>query len=196
MIELYALVSNPVKLDTQESSVSSKPLSHSPEQRLQQLGIALPRPQLPAANYVPVTQSGRLVFLAGQGPLSEGRVAYAGKVGRDLTEQQGYEAARLTILNSLAILRAYAGSLDNVTRILKLLAWVNCEEGFAREHLIINGASDLLVEVFGDRGRHARSAVGAHDLPMNVAVEIELIAEVNFDADARPAQSVQQQAHT
>ena len=157
------------------------PPQPAPEARLRELGIQLPPPPRPAANYVTATQSGRIVFVAGQGPLADGKVAFAGRVGRDLTEQQGYDAARLTILNSLAILREHAGSLDRVTRILKLLAWVHCAEGFGRQHLVINGASDLLVEVFGERGRHARSAVAAHDLPFGIAVEIELVAEVDFE---------------
>ena len=154
----------------------------SAEARLQALGIELPPAPRPAANYVTVTQSGRVVFLAGQGPIVAGEVKYQGKVGRDLTEEEGYQAARLTILNSLAILRAHAGSLDRVTRILKVLAWVNCVDGFQRQHLVMNGASDLLVEVFGERGRHARSAVSAHELPFGIAVEIELVAEVDFEA--------------
>lgn len=151
----------------------------SPEARLKSLGIELPPAPRPAANYVTATQSGRIVFLAGQGPMLGGKVIYPGRVGTELTEQEGYQAARLTILNSLAILREHAGSLDRVTRILKLLAWVQCEHGFQRQHLVLNGASDLLVEVFGDLGRHARSAVSAHDLPFNIAVEIELIAELD-----------------
>ena len=153
----------------------------SAEARLKALGIELSPSPKPAANYVTATQSGRLVYLAGQGPIIDGQVVHRGKVGVDLSEPDGYQAARLTILNSLAILRAHAGSLDRVTRIMKLLAWVNCAEGFQRQHLVLNGASDLLVDVFGDRGRHARSAVSAHDLPFGIAVEIEMIAEVEFE---------------
>ncbi len=163
--------------------------STSPEARLDELGIELPPSQAPAANYVPAVQVGRLVFLAGQGPMADGRVAYAGKVGRELTQEEGYAAARLTMLNTLAALRAHVGSLDNINRIVKLLAWVNCDAGFGREHLVINGASDLLVEIFGDRGRHARSAVGAHDLPMNIAVEIEMIAELKSDSHSTSGSS-------
>ena len=150
----------------------------SPEARLKALGIELPVPPRPAANYVTASRSGRLMFLSGQGPLKDGEVIYRGKVGAELTEEEGYQAARLTILNSLAILRQEAGSLDNVTRILKLLAWVRCVDGFQRPHMVVNGASDLLVEIFGERGRHARSAVTAHELPLGIAVEIELVAEV------------------
>ncbi len=154
----------------------------TPEARLRALGIELPPAPSPAANYVPATQSGRIVFLSGQGPITAGEVIYRGKVGLDVSEQDGYQAARLTILNSLAVLRQHAGSLDRVTRILKLLAWVHCAEGFQRQHLVLNGASDLLVEIFGSDGRHARSAVSAHDLPFGIAVEIEMVAEVDYTA--------------
>lgn len=150
----------------------------SPETRLKALGIELPAPPRPAANYVTATRSGRIVFLSGQGPLRDGEVVWRGKVGAELTEDQGYQAARLTILNSLAILRQEAGSLDEVTRILKLLAWVRSADGFQRQHMVVNGASDLLVEIFGDAGKHARSAVAAHELPFGIAVEIELVAEL------------------
>ena len=150
----------------------------SPEARLKALGIELPAPPKPAANYVTATRSGRLVFLSGQGPLANGEVVYCGKIGADLTEAQGVAAARLTILNSLAILRQEVGSLDEVTRIMKLLAWVRSADGFQRQHIVVNGASDLLVEIFGERGRHARSAVAAHELPFGIAVEIEMVVEV------------------
>lgn len=150
----------------------------SAEARLKQLGIELPPPMAPAANYVPATRSGNLVFLSGQGPIADGKVVWHGKVGHELTEEQGYQAARLTMLNALAILRAAIGSLDNVTRVLKLLAWVRSADGFQRQHIVVNGASDLLVEVFGERGRHARSAVAAHELPFGIAVEIEMVVEV------------------
>lgn len=154
----------------------------SPEARLKALGIELPPPPSPAANSVTATRSGRLVFLAGQGPVAGGEVVWRGRVGVELTEEQGYQAARLTILNSLAILRQTLGSLDEVTRILKLLAWVRCAEGFENPHRVVNGASDLLVEIFGERGRHARSAVTARELPLGIAVEIELVAEAATEA--------------
>lgn len=150
----------------------------APEARLKELGIELPAPPKPAANYVTATRSGRIVFLSGQGPLVDGKLVYQGKVGAELTEEQGYQAARVTILNSLAILRQEVGSLDQVTRILKLLAWVRCVDGFQRQHMVVNGASDLLVEIFGGRGKHARSAVAAHELPFGIPVEIEMVVEV------------------
>ena len=154
----------------------------SPEARLRSLGIQLPTAAKPAANYVTATRSGQLVFLSGQGPMADGQVVYRGKVGAELTEEQGYQAARLTMLNSLAILRQEIGSLDHVTRILKLLAWVRSADGFQRQHVVVNGASDLLVEIFGERGRHARSAVAAHELPFGIAVEIEMVVEVASEA--------------
>ena len=150
----------------------------SAQARLASLGIVLPAAPRPAANYLPCTRSGDLVFVSGQGPIVDGEVVWRGKVGAELSEEQGYQAARLAILNSLAILQQELGSLDTVTRIMKLLAWVRSAEGFQRQHLVVNGASDLLVEVFGERGRHARSAVAAHELPFGIAVEVELVVEV------------------
>ena len=155
------------------------PTFYSPEARLKSLGTELPATPKPASNYVTSTQSGHIVFFSGQRPIVGGKVVYQGRVGTELTDEEGYLATRLTMLNSLAILREHAGSFDLVTRILKLLAWVQCEHGFQRQHLVLNGASDLLVEVFGNQGRHARSAVSAHDLPFNIAIEIELIAELD-----------------
>jgi enamine deaminase RidA (YjgF/YER057c/UK114 family) len=108
-----------------------------------------------------------------------GKPTVTGKVGAELTEEQGYRAARETILNSLAVLRSEVGSLDRVTRVVKLVGWVNSAPGFTRQPWVINGASDLLVEIFGDAGKHARSSVGANELPFNIPVEIELIVEVS-----------------
>jgi enamine deaminase RidA (YjgF/YER057c/UK114 family) len=123
-------------------------------------------------------RTGNLVFLAGQGPLAAGKPTVTGKVGAELTEQEGYQAARATILVSLAALRAEIGSLDRVRRIVKLVGWVNSAPGFTRQPWVINGASDLLIEIFGDAGRHARSAVAANELPLDIPVEIELIVEL------------------
>ena len=150
----------------------------TPEARLKAAGIQLPPAQKAIANYVPAVRTGNLVFLAGQGPLSDGKPTITGKVGAEVTEKQGYDAARATILNSLAALRAEIGSLDRVRRIVKLTGWVNSAPGFTRQPFVINGASDLLVEIFGDAGRHARTAVSANELPFNIPVEIEIIVEV------------------
>lgn len=149
------------------------------EARLRQLGIELPAAPAPMANYVTAVQSGALLFLSGHGPLRDGKVTHAGKVGRELTVEQGQAAARVTGLNLLASARRALGSLDRVRRVVKVLGMVNCGEDFTEHPRVINGCSDLLVEVFGDAGRHARSAVGMGSLPLGIAVEIEMILEVS-----------------
>ena len=131
----------------------------------------------PAGSYVPAKRSGDLVFVSGQGPWS-GAGLVKGKVGRDLSLEQAREAARLTGLNVLAVLRAELGSLDAVASIVKVFGMVNCAPGFNDTPSVINGCSDLLIDVFGEAGRHARSAVGMAELPYDIAVEIELVAEV------------------
>jgi enamine deaminase RidA (YjgF/YER057c/UK114 family) len=150
----------------------------TPEQRLAALGLTLPAVPASVANYVPAVRSGRLVFLAGQlarGP--DGRIL-AGKVGRDTTEAQAAAAARLCALQLLAALKAEVGDLAKVTRIVRVGGFVNCTPDFTAQPKVVNGASDLLVAVFGDRGRHARAAVGVAALPGDAPVEIELVAEV------------------
>ena len=133
----------------------------------------------PGGPYSQAIRSGGFLFLAGQGPLVAGRPAMTGKVGGDVSEENGARAARMTILNSLAALRAEIGSLDRVRRIVKLTVWVNSAPGFTRQPAVANGASDLLVQIFGEAGRHARSAVSANELPFNMPVEIEMIVEVS-----------------
>jgi enamine deaminase RidA (YjgF/YER057c/UK114 family) len=150
----------------------------SAEARLKALGIELPAAPTPIASYVPAVRTGNLIFLAGQGPVVGGKPTVTGKVGADLTEQDGYKAARATILTSLAVLRAEIGSLDRVRRIVKVVGFVNSAPGFTRQPWVINGASDLLVEIFGDAGKHARTSVGVNELPLNIPVEIELVVEV------------------
>ncbi len=146
--------------------------------RLQELGIVIPPSRSPVANYVPAVTAGNLVFLSGHGPYLADGSLITGKLGRELTVEEGYAAARATILACLASLQAEIGSLDRVKRIVKLFGMVNCTEDFASHPQVINGASDLLVEIFGEVGRHARSAVGMQMLPMNIAVEIEMVVEV------------------
>ncbi|HWN85567.1 MAG TPA: RidA family protein [Vicinamibacterales bacterium] len=148
------------------------------EARLKELGIVLPPAPKPLASYVPSVRTGNLVYLAGQGPIVDGKATVTGKVGAQLTEAEGYKVARASILVSLAVLRAEIGSLDRVTRIVKVVGWVNSAPGFTRQPWVINGASDLLVEIFGEAGRHARSAVGANELPLDIPVEIEMVVEV------------------
>jgi len=123
-------------------------------------------------------RAGDLLFLSGTGPFKDGVIAFAGKLGKDLTVEQGYEAARLTLLNALAMVRQELGTLDRVTRVVRLTGHVASAEGFTQQPAVINGASDLLVQIFGDAGRHARLALGAAELPLNMAIELELILQV------------------
>ena len=149
------------------------------ESRLEHLGISLPAEPVPIANYVPGVRTGNLVYLSGLGPASRpDGTAPSGKVGRDLTTEEGYEAARLTGINILARMKGELGDLDKVRRVVKLLGMVNSAPDFNQQPAVVNGCSDLLVEVFGDRGRHARSAVGMVSLPNDIPVEIEVIIEV------------------
>ena len=148
------------------------------EAKLKELNIVLPVIGKPIANYVHLVRTGNLLFLAGKGPSNAEGVYTTGKVGKDLTLEQGKEAARLTAINQLAVLKAELGSLNKVKRIVKVLGMVNCEADFKDHPKVINGFSDLMVEIFGEKGKHARSAVGMSSLPMNMAVEIELIVEV------------------
>ena len=149
----------------------------SADARLAQLGIELPPAPQPVGSYVTFVRAGNLVFTSGHGSLSAAQ-SYTGKVGADLDVATGALAARLTGLNLLATLREQLGSLDKVSRVVKVLGMVNCTPDFAEHPKVINGCSDLFVEVFGDSGRHARSAVGMNSLPMNMAVEIEIVVEV------------------
>jgi enamine deaminase RidA (YjgF/YER057c/UK114 family) len=149
------------------------------EARLEQLGISLPQPPKPVANYVPAVRTGNLVFLAGAGPRKPDGSYITGKVGADLNIEQAYQAARLTGITLLSVLKAEIGDLDKVKRIVKVLGMVNAEPSFAQHPKVMNGFSDLMVEVFGERGKHARSAVGMGSLPFNIPVEIEMVVEVS-----------------
>jgi enamine deaminase RidA (YjgF/YER057c/UK114 family) len=159
--------------------------SRSPEGRLKALGIELPPPPKPIASYVPAVRTGNVVYLAGQGPLAGGKPTVTGKVGRELTEEEGAKAARATVVILLSVLRAEIGSLDRVARIVKVVGFVNSAPGFTRQPWVMNGASDMLVEVFGEAGRHARSSVGVSELPLNIPVEIEMVVEIKPDAASR-----------
>ena len=152
--------------------------SQNIEAKLKELNIELPPIGNPIANYVHVVRSGNLLFLAGKGPSNSKGEFTTGKVGKDLTIEQGQAAARLTAINQIAVLKAELGDLDKVKRIVKVLGMVNCEADFKDHPKVINGFSDLMVQVFGDKGKHARSAVGMCSLPLNMAVEIELVVEV------------------
>ena len=150
----------------------------SAEARLQELGVELPEPPDPVASYVTFVRTGNLVYTSGHGPVLSDGGFVTGKVGIDLDVDAGREAARLTGVGLLATLRHNLGSLDRVARIVKILGMVNCPPDFTDHPTVINGCSDLLADVFGEAGRHARSAVGVGSLPMNIAVEIEAIVEV------------------
>lgn len=148
------------------------------EAKLKELGIELPKAATPLGSYVAAVRTGNLVYLSGQLPLVDGKLARTGKVGAELTAEEAATLARICAINALAALKAYIGSLDNVTRCVKLTGFVACTPDFTAQPKVINGASDLIAEVFGDIGRHSRAAVGAPVLPMNSPVEIEFIFEV------------------
>ena len=152
-------------------------MSGSIEPRIAEMGIALPAPAAPAANYVPFMRSGNLLFTAGQLPLRDGKLVSTGLVGADLDVATGQDAARQCAINILAQAKAALGSLDSVARIVKITVFVASAPGFTQQHFVANGASDLLAEVFGEAGQHARSAVGVASLPLDAPVEIEAIIE-------------------
>lgn len=149
------------------------------ERRLKELRIELPLPPKPLATYVPAVRAGELLFLSGVLPMREGQLAFSGKLGRDLTVEQGIESARLALLNALAIAKQELGTVDRITRIVKVVGYVASAEGFVQQPQVLNGASDLLVEIFGEAGRHVRVAVGAAELPRGAPVEIELILSIS-----------------
>ncbi|MGC4098574.1 MAG: RidA family protein [Nitrospira sp.] len=148
------------------------------ERKLQELGLTLPAPPKPVANYVPVVKTGDLLFLSGVLPSRDGQLVFTGKLGVDLTIDEGVEAARMAVLNGLSIIRNETGSLDRVKQIVKMVGYIASAPGFADQPQVLNGASDLLVSLFGEAGRHARVAVGAAELPRHAPVEIELIVQV------------------
>jgi len=161
------------------ASMASAEEAFDPAGRLVNLGIELPEVSPPVANYVRTVRSGNLVFTSGHGPRQSDGTLVTGKLGRDLTVQQGYEAARLTAIALLASLEQEIGDLSKVRRVVKVTGMVNSDPEFTDQSKVINGCSDLLVEVFGERGRHARAAVGMAALPMGIAVEIEMVVEVD-----------------
>jgi enamine deaminase RidA (YjgF/YER057c/UK114 family) len=147
------------------------------EERLAELGHTLPDPPAAAGNYLPYRISGNLLFLSGVLPVRDGSVTHVGKVGREQSEEAAYEAARNCVLTALANVKAALGSLDRVTQFVLVSGYVNGVEGFPNSPKVINGASDFLVEVFGDAGRHARAAVSVSGLPMDVTVELQITLE-------------------
>ncbi len=179
---LLAFSCNQVKEEVKEEAVIKVQEvidpNYNPEAKLQELGIELSTPSTPVANYVNAVRVGNMIFLSGKGPLKADGKNITGKVGVDLTIEQGYEAARITGINQLSVLKAELGNLNKVKRIVKVKGMVNAAPDFTDQPKVINGYSDLMVAVFGDKGKHARAAVGMGSLPSNIAVEIEMIVEV------------------
>jgi len=147
------------------------------EQELEKMGFTLPTPK-PLAAYVPAVRSGNLVFTAGQGPTLDGKPMFTGKLGRELTEEQGYKAAQLCVVNCLACVKSVIGDLDKVEQVVKLLGFVASVDGFTRQPWVMNGASELLIKLYGDKGKHARSAIGTNQLPLDIPVEVEIVVHV------------------
>lgn len=154
-------------------------MTTSYESQLAALGLVLPMPPKPVATYIPVVRAGDLLFLSGMIPLRDGTLAMAGKLGQDVSIEQGHEAAKICVLNALAVIREQVGTLDRVKQVVRMVGYVSSAAEFVQQPAVINGASDLLVKIFGDAGRHARIAIGAVALPLNAPVEIELIVQLN-----------------
>lgn len=150
----------------------------TPEEKIEVLGFKLPKVSPPKAMYIPVRQLGNALYVSGQIPMLDGIPVYTGKVGAERTLEEAQQAARLCILNALRVLKDYLGELDKIKNIIKLQAFVNSKKGFQDQHIVINAASQLLYDVLGERGRHARTAVGTNQLPLDVTVEIELVVEI------------------
>lgn len=148
------------------------------EARVKELGLTIPELLRPAFSYVPAVRTGNLIYSSGQTPSIAGKLTMQGKLGREISLEQGQEGARLCLLNSLAEVRSLTGSLDAIVRIVKVNGYVASAEGFNQQPLVINGASSLLEEIFGEAGKHARSAIGVAELPFGAPVEIEMIVEV------------------
>jgi len=148
------------------------------EKKIEEIGYILPEAPKPVAAYIPFRKTGNLVYISGQDCKINGKLKYEGKVGSDVTEDQAYDAARITAINLLAILKSAIGDLDKVAKIINLHGFVNSAPGFVRQPMVINGASEFLVELFGEKGKHSRCALSANELPFNTPVEIEMIVEV------------------
>ena len=150
----------------------------SAEKRLQELGLTLPQPPAAAGAYVPAVRTGNLLYLAGTLPMCDGKIVYAGKVGQEISLTQGAEAAQLCTLNALANAKIALGSLDAVVRVVMVNGFVNGVDGFSDSPKVLNGASEFLLKIFGDAGKHARAAVSVNGLPLGAAVEVQIVLEV------------------
>ena len=148
------------------------------EQKLQSMGITIPETPKPVAAYIPALQVNDLVFTSGQIPLVKGKLKFKGKLGGEINKEQGYEAAKICALNALSAIKGVIGNLDRIEQVVKVVGFVASSEGFSEQPAVVNGASELLQEVLGDKGKHARSAVGVAELPLGVPVEVELIVKI------------------
>ena len=165
-------------VETETKIEETIPEGYDPEAKLSALGIELSTPSAPVANYVNAVRTGNIIFLAGKGPLKANGENITGKLGADLSIEEGYEAARITGINQLSVLKAELGNLNKVKRIVKVKGMVNAAPEFTDHPKVINGYSDLMVAVFGEKGKHARAAIGMGSLPSNIAVEIDMVVEV------------------
>lgn len=150
----------------------------SVEDKLKEMGLELPAAPKPVAAYVPAVKVDGYVYTAGQIPFVNGELKYKGKLGKELDETKGYDAARTCVLNCLSVIKAQIGSLDNIIQVVKVVGFVNSAPGFSNQPKVINGASELLGQLFGEQGAHARSAVGVNELPLDAACEVEMIVKV------------------
>ncbi len=148
------------------------------EHKIKELGLILPEAPKPVAEYIPAKKIGNLVFTSGQGPIKNGKFIYVGKIGGEVSLKEGYESARICAINCLAAIKSVIGSLDKIDEIVKVKGYVNSTSDFYRQPEVINGASELIVKIFGEKGKHARSALGTSVLPGNIPVELEMIVKV------------------
>ena len=177
ILAAFVACSSPQRVDNSASMAPAQ--EWDANQKLEELGIVLPQASTPVANYVNAVRTGNLIFLAGKGPTKPDGSGYVtGKVGVDLTIEEGYEAARFAGISQLAVLKAELGDLNKVKRVIKVKGMVNCGPDFQNQPEVVNGYSDLMVAVFGEKGKHARAAVGMGSLPRNIAVEVEMVVEV------------------
>ena len=148
------------------------------EEKLKEIGLSLPEAAKPVAEYIPAKMVGNLVFCSGQGPVKDGKMVYIGRVGKELTIEEGYQAAQICALNCLAAIKTAIGSLDRIDEIVSLRGFVNSDLDFFRQPEVINGASELMVKLFGEKGKHTRCALGVSSLPFNTSVELEMVVSV------------------
>jgi len=160
------------------------------EEKITSLGLQLPEVAKPVASYIPAVQSGNLVFISGQIPFVHGKLLCRGKLGKEIDLEKGYECARIAVMNCIAALKSVIGDLDKVKRIVKITGYVNSAAGFEDQPKVLNGASDLVIEIFGEKGRHSRTAIGTNELPLAAPVEVDLIAEIQQQKEAEENEQI------